>query len=266
MTRYIFLFDLGNTNIKLGVAHLHGEHADVASYTLPTEVCRTADEIGLRLLAVLKHAGIEPEQVADCAACSVVPWAEPALALACNKYLKSDIAYAHRDFPVPLENKYERPMEVGADRLMTAYAAYELFPAPAQIVVDFGTATTFDCVKGNAYMGGVIGPGIFSSLGALAKGTAKLPHLGLDEDAPDPGNGPIIGRSTKQSMRHGLVYGFASMTDGLVQRLKPLLGEDVHVAATGGPAALIGGYCSNIQRIVPDLLLEGLLLLYRRTK
>ena len=135
------------------------------------------------------------------------------------------------DLPIPLENRYERPNEVGADRLVGAFGARRLLPDVRSVVsVDYGTATNFDCVTGNAYLGGLICPGVMSSLGALATRTAQLPRIALTAHA----DVPIVGRSTVTSLNHGFLFGFASMTEGLYARLTKTFEGPVAFVATGG--------------------------------
>lgn len=146
---------------------------------------------------------------------------------------------------------------MGADRLMGAYAARMLRPEAKSIIcIDYGTATTFDCITGMDYLGGLICPGLFSSHNALANGTAKLPHITLDFDRSIP----LIGKSTVTSMNHGFVFGFAAMTDGLCQKLAEQLPAPLHIVATGGYAEDIAKLSNKINTIQQDLILEGLRL------
>ena len=170
---HALLIDIGNTSLKIGVAGIEGL---VASYTLPTDTQQSGDGLGLQLAYLLGHAGFGtpgtgPGNVAldGCVISSVVPGMNPLVAHACERFLELTPRFAHRDLPIPLENRYERPNEVGADRLVGAFGARRLLPDVRSVVsVDYGTATNFDCVTGNAYLGGLICPGVMSSLGALA--------------------------------------------------------------------------------------------------
>ena len=214
---HALLIDIGNTSLKIGVAGIEGL---VASYTLPTDTQQSGDGLGLQLAYLLGHAGFGtpgtgPGNVAldGCVISSVVPGMNPLVAHACERFLELTPRFAHRDLPIPLENRYERPNEVGADRLVGAFGARRLLPDVRSVVsVDYGTATNFDCVTGNAYLGGLICPGVMSSLGALATRTAQLPRIALTAHA----DVPIVGRSTVTSLNHGFLFGFASMTDGLL--------------------------------------------------
>lgn len=248
---HTLLFDVGNTNTKVGLAR-----SDVISetYTLPTMVESTADAWGLRLLQILALHGLGPRDVSAWIVASVVPPVSLLLRRACERFCNCPILFVPEDIPLPLENRYGQPSEVGADRLVGAFAARSMFSGRSLIVVDFGTATTFDCVKDNAYLGGLIFPGLYSSAAALSTKTAKLPSISLD-DAP---NTPRIGRSTTESLRHGLLFGFAAMVEGLCARLKSQLSPPVEVIVTGGPAKTLLPICTGIDHYCPDLLLQGL--------
>lgn len=264
MARWLLLCDIGNTSIKFGLQALQA--GAPLSYSLPTNPAETVDSLGLNLLALCRHAGVEPGAVLGCLACSVAPFVDPLLREACRKFFGCPVRFAHQDLPIPLENRYERPLEVGADRLVTAFAARSRTTAPAVICVDFGTATTFDCVAGQAYLGGLICPGVLSSASALASRTAKLPLITLELDSPQL----ELGKSTSQSLNQGLIFGFAAMTEGLCKRIKGVLGggdlppESIPVIATGGFAPRIAEVCDCFDEVNPGLLLEGLRLLYEK--
>ena len=256
MTQRVLFFDIGNTNTKIGVG---GEGGAIVSYVLPSNGRQTADEFGLSLLAVLRHCKLEPDALGGALASSVVPGMSQIARQACERFLGLRLLFAPEDVPLPLENRYARPHEVGADRLVGAYAARRLFPeAPSIISVDYGTATTFDCVEDNAYLGGVICPGVLSSVSALAAGTAKLPRISLEVEDKDP----TPGRSTATSLNHGFVFGFAAMTEGLIARLGKGMRGPVTAVGTGGFARSIATVTDCFHAVRPDLLLEGLRLLY----
>lgn len=252
----LLLFDIGNTCIKVGLADSRGV---MTSYNLRTDPAQTSDSLGLTLLELLRHAGAEPRFTA-CVASSVVPGFDPLLREAVQRYLGCPLWMVPQDMPIPLQNHYERPQEVGADRLVGAYEARRLHPGPESlIVVDFGTAVTFDCISGNAYLGGLIFPGPRTAISALARETAQLPRVNLDVDALEP----APGRSTSVSIQHGLVFGFACMVEGLTQRLKKGLPGDCLVLATGGFAPSIARISPDVfDAVLPSLLLEGLRRLY----
>ncbi len=251
------LVDAGNTNLKIGLADADGLFA---SYVLPTDKTATPDSLGLSLSCLARHAGIAPTAMASATISSVVPPMDPILTRACERYCNASPRFVPRDVPVPLENRYARPHEVGADRLVTAFAGRMAAETPVVIVVDFGTATTFDCVKGNAFLGGLICPGLFSSLRALSLDTAKLPHIALDA-----GHGGLsIGQSTAECLSQGFLHGFSAMVEGVGALLVKHLGEPATILATGGFAAKLAPLCPSFSKVRPDLLLEGLLLLSRQ--
>lgn len=256
----LLLCDIGNTSMKVGLADAKRV---ITSYSLPVRLNETSDSLGLSLLALLRHAGAEPGNLVACVASSVAPAMEPALKEAAARYLGCPMLFAPGDLPIPLENRYERPDEVGADRLVGAYAARKHYPdAASLIVVDFGTAATFDCVSGQAYLGGLIFPGPATAATALAAHTAKLPYVNLDMRACDP----APGRDTATSIRHGLVFGFVAVTEGLCGRLRRQLAAPVKIMATGGFAAAIARLSPIFDAVLPALLLDGLRRLYYEEK
>ena len=263
----LILLDVGNTNVKIGIARKGPcpQWSITASYALPTAPSGnldTSDSWGLKLLDICRVEGVTPGQVVDIVASSVVPPMNPILSRAAQRFFGLRVSYvpgaAPEGVPLPIENRYARPAEVGADRLVTAFAARQLLAARTFIAVDFGTATTFDCVQENAYLGGLICPGVLSSARALATGTAKLPHITLEIDE----SALRVGQSTSESLNQGLIHGFAAMVEGLHVRLAKALGEepaDVPLMATGGFAARVARVCPAIAEVREDLLLDGLL-------
>ena len=271
----VLLLDVGNTNVKVGLAQPgRGQLRTYALPTAPAGSLGTADSWGLKLLEICRVEGVDPGEIVDIVACSVVPPMNPVLTRAAARFFGQpgqSIRFVPEDIKLPIENRYARPQEVGADRLVTAYAARAACPAHTLIVVDFGTATTFDCVQGGAYLGGLICPGVLSSARALATGTAKLPHITLEIDQPE-GQAEAclhIGRSTAQSLNQGLIHGFAAMVEGLASRLARSLGvaeADVHLIATGGFAKAIASVCPAIDEVREDLLMEGLFLAWKSAR
>ena len=245
------LVDIGNTNIKFGLAEASGLGP---SFALPTDRSATPDSLGLALVTALSFHGCRPADVETAVVSSVVPPMTPVLARAVSRYLGVRLRVVPTDVPVPLKNLYGRPHEVGADRLVTAYAGRLAATSPSVIVVDFVTATNFDCVRDDAFLGGLICPGLMTSLSGLVSKTAKLPHVALD-----PGDGVLsIGRSTTDCINQGFVFGFADMVQGITSRLKAHLGGEVQVLATGGFAEKLAPICPVIRDVRPELLLEGL--------
>lgn len=256
MNTFALFFDIGNTNTKIGLGSAGGP---LTAYVMPTDERLTADKFGLTLLEILRHMGLAPGELSGAVASSVVPGMGQLVKTACSRFLGLTLLFAPEDLPVPLENRYARPHEVGADRLVGAYAARRLFPDAGSIIsVDFGTATTFDCVEDNAYLGGLICPGVLSSVSALAVGTAKLPRFSLEVTD----KAPVPGRSTSTSLNHGFVFGFASMTEGLTARLARDMKSPNVVVGTGGFAAALAEVTNCFTAVKPDLPLEGLRLLY----
>ncbi len=249
----ILLMDVGNTGIKIGLADAQSLGP---SFTLPTDMRETADSLGLKLRDICRFQGLAAQDVRAVVVSSVSPPLDPVIAEAAERYFGATARFVPGDLPLSIENRYERPHEVGADRLVTAFAARRLLDGERLVVVDFGTATTFDCIRGNAYLGGLICPGMMSSARALASTTAKLPQIDLRL-----AEGPLqIGQSTKASLNQGLIHGFASMAEGLVKRLSEVLGGEVQTVATGGLAPRIAAACAALDEVRPDLLLEGLRL------
>lgn len=263
MNRYpILAIDVGNTTIVLGLVtgpQTGGE--DMTIWSLPSDRLATADSLGLAVTGLLAIAGLAPTDLAAWVVCSVVPQVDAAIAAAAERYSRCRAYFAgtpEGGLPMSLENRYEKPGEVGADRLVGAFAATRLFPAPGHIVIDFGTATTFDCVAEGAYLGGLIFPGLTSSARAMAATTAKLPLASLEVDT----RALNIGRTTTDSLNMGLVFGFVAAAEGLVARLQPRLPADSRVVATGGLARKLAGFTAVFDHVRPNLLLDGLRLLY----
>ncbi len=255
-SRPVLLMDIGNTNTKVGIAI--GDEI-ISTYVLPTTLHETSDTFGFKIFALCRHIKIPINEISTWMISSVVPPLNEIVKEAGKKYSKCPVVFVPEDLPLPLENKYSNPSEVGSDRLVTAYAARNLFTTPGLIVIDFGTATTLECIQDNIYLGGLICPGMLSSLQALGQKTAKLPKISLEVGDQDM----HIGNSTVTSMVHGFVFGFASMVDGLCEKLKNFLSGDITVVATGGFAKKIMPVCKSIQQIRPDLLLKGLLMAWK---
>jgi type III pantothenate kinase len=252
----VLLFDVGNTNIKLCLAD---ESGIGRTYSLPSTNRETADSLGLAISGICAREGVAEGDVRAWVLSSVVPPLNGLLKAACAGYFTCPALFVPGDIALPLENRYARPQEVGADRLLGGFAARMRFADQTLIVVDFGTATTFDCVQGNAYLGGLICPGVLSSVTALGTQTAKLPQISLEQDSDELD----IGTSTRQSLNHGVLFGFASMLEGLTARLKKRLGDPhARVVATGGFAPHLAAITGCIDDLAPDLLMQGLAAAY----
>lgn len=251
MEALVLLADVGNTTVKFrvaGKAGLFGVHTHAAPTHEPQTWLAAAR-------SALAEAGLPGHGPARLVAASVVP-ARDAHLRSVARALGFTCELVPDDLPLNIENRYARPSEVGADRLTVAFAARRTCDAERIIVLDFGTATTFDCVQGGAYLGGLICPGVRSSIRSFTEDTAKLPRPSLEVDP----TGLRIGVSTMDSLNQGVVYGFAAMVEGLVARLAGPLGGPARVLATGGYAEIIAPVCPAIHEVRRDLVLEGLRL------
>lgn len=247
----ILLADVGNTTCKLGLAD---EKGLLARVVLPTDSRMTSDSLGFQICAFLQRIPLSGRTIEAWVISSVVPHLNPIFRQAADIYGHCPVRFVPEDIPLPLENRYANPREVGADRLVTAYAARRLFSEPSLIIIDFGTATTLDAVQDNAYLGGLIFPGVLTSLRALGTQTAKLPYIHL-EDAPPSLD---FATDTRTSLHHGITFGFAAMIEGMSARMKRLLPEPTRVITTGGLGGLIAPLTDAIDSIRPDLLFDGL--------
>lgn len=252
----LLVIDVGNTNTVLGV---YRKQDLLHCWRLTTARDRTADEWGI-LIRTLFHLGdISNGTVTAIVVSSVVPPARPALEEVALRYFGVQAFFIEATMDLGMPVLYSPPGDVGADRIVNAIAAYEEFGGPA-IVVDFGTATTFDAISlEGEYMGGVITPGIGISSEALFLRAARLPRIEIRK--PEK----VIGDSTVASMQSGLYWGYAGLVDGVLRRMKEEL-ENPHVVATGGLAELIFPACEEIDSVEKNLTLEGMRLIYERLK
>ncbi len=248
--------DIGNTSIKFGFVQ---DEKILESFTLPSAVnLHTIDSIALQLITMLQCSGFTRDDVEDFYVSSVVPSYDNQFKEMGKKFFNCEVYVVGKDIIVPLENCYDNPKEVGADRLVGAYAARVLNPEMESIIsIDYGTATTFDCVEGNKYLGGLICPGVLSSHAALSEKAAKLPRIALEVEE----GGAQIGKNTALSISHGFVYGFSAMTEGLLKNLSGVFPQKPYVVATGGFASDIAKHVSSINTVEPNLILIGLALL-----
>jgi type III pantothenate kinase len=255
MNSFVLLADVGNTNTKYGISD--GERI-LSTFALPTDPRATEDSLGLAYLQLCACAGVDPVAARAWVVSSVVPPLDQLVRKAGERFGRCPVLFVPRDLPLPLENRYAKPEEVGADRLVTAFAGRGLTRTRSLIVIDFGTATTFDCVQDNAYLGGLICPGLLSSMRSLGTQTAKLPQISLESADREL----HIGRSTADSLRQGLLFGFSAMVDGLCERLGAILEGETTVLATGGLANVLRPLCRCLDAVHPDLLLSGLAKAY----
>ncbi|MHB1127651.1 MAG: type III pantothenate kinase [Bacillota bacterium] len=251
----LLIIDVGNTNIVWGV--YKGEIL-IAHWRISTDRQRTADELGMIIRNLFQYHGLEMKEVKAVAISSVVPALMFMLEELSRKYFKVDPLVVGPGIKTGMPIKYDNPREVGADRIVNGVAAYEKYGGPI-IVVDFGTATTFDAISGKGeYLGGAIAPGIGISMEALFEKAAKLPRVELAKPST------VIGKNTVASMQSGIIFGFIGQIDGIVTRMKAELGSSSAVVATGGLAELFSHDSQTIDTVDPLLTLEGLRYIYLR--
>jgi type III pantothenate kinase len=258
----LLALDVGNTQVTLGVFPFdQGRPVRSPSqvWRMATRRDSTADEYGTQILDFFHYAGLEASQVQGVALASVVPPLDAVFRDVARAYFKRPALVIGPGVKTGVNILYENPTEVGADRIVNAAAAFERVKGSC-IVVDFGTATTFDCVsRKGEYLGGAIAPGPLMAAQSLAEKTAKLPWLGA---LRPPKN--AVGRTTVDSMCSGLFYGYVGLTDELLRRLKKEMGGTPDVLATGGWAALLAPSVKAIKKVVPELTLEGLRIVWER--
>ena len=244
----LLAIDVGNTNAVFAV--FAGDKL-LDSWRLHTENTRSADEYAAFLQQVFDLADLKFSDIKDVLIGSVVPEVNFHMRGLCEKYLKTEPIFITKD-NVPITLNVDRPEDVGADRLVNALAVKTHYNSPA-IVIDFGTATTFDVVDADgAYAGGVIAPGIDLSINALHQAASKLPKVSVQK----PDN--IIGKSTVQAMRSGIYFGYKGLIEGVVGQIQDELGGKVLVLATGGLASLFAEDSTVIDQVDADLTLKGL--------
>ncbi len=254
----ILVFDVGNTNIVMGV---YKEKKLLDFWRLSTDVNKTSDEYGVYINQLFRYQGFEFTDVKAVVISSVVPSIMYTLEHMTKKYFKTEPLIIGPGIKTGMNIKYDNPKEVGADRIVNAVAAYELYGGPL-IIVDFGTATTYCAISKNGeYLGGVISPGIRISAEALYQRTAKLPRVELIK--PET----VICKNTINSMQSGLIYGYVGQVDYIVGRMKKELGPDnITVVATGGLSKLIAAESETIDVVNGLLTLEGLRIIYERNR
>ncbi|MGH9359357.1 MAG: type III pantothenate kinase [Terriglobia bacterium] len=251
----LLVIDVGNTNTVFGIycgRELRGP------WRLSTSRAQTADEYGILIRNLLALDGMRPDAVRHMMVASVVPPLNSVLAEMAAKYFKLDPVFLGPGTRTGMAIHYDNPQEVGADRIANGVAAYEKYGGPC-VIVDFGTAVTFDVVSADGeYMGGVIAPGIAVSAEGLFQRAARLPRVEIRE--PDT----LIGTNTVGSMQSGLFYGAVGMVDGILDRLSAALGKETKVVATGGQASLVASASRYKLPVDSSLTLEGLRIIHER--
>jgi type III pantothenate kinase len=254
----LLAIDVGNTHITVGL--FQGKILK-QTWRLNTYRHYTADELGIHFLNLLAAKKVDVTRLNGVCIASVVPSLDAPLREMSRTYLRQTPMVVSSQTRLSIKNLYKNPEEVGADRLVNAVAVHALY-RKAAIVVDFGTATTLDCVTANGeYLGGAICPGMELAGEWLATHTAKLPRVTF-QSAPSK----AIGKTTKESLQSGLFWGYISLVEGLLHRLTNEMGGHPMVIVTGGLSSVIGPHMKDVSKIAPDLTLEGLRIIWEQHK
>jgi type III pantothenate kinase len=257
----LLAIDIGNTNVTIGTFDYAGGVGRLTEHwRLSTHREETSDELGVTLRALFDQAGIDPQRVEDVIISSVVPPTLPIWERVATKLFDREPLIVGPGIKTGMPVRYENPREVGADRIVNSVAAFEMMGGPV-IAVDFGTATTFDCVSDKGeYLGGAIFPGVVVAMEALFSRAAMLHRVELARPKS------VIGKTTTQSIQSGMLFGYAGMVDAMVTRIRGELGADARVIATGGLAGRIASESTTIERVEPFLTLEGLRMLFEKNR
>ncbi len=248
--------DIGNTHTVIGL--FKGVEL-LRTWRIRTRKDATEDELWALLSQLIREENLIGERIEDIVICCVVPpLVDPWTRLSVAHFGHEPLVINSRT-PLDIKIKYERPYELGADRIANAMAAFRRYKK-AVIVVDYGTAITFDCISTHGeYLGGAIAPGIQLSAEALFKGTSRLPRVDLSREP-----GAVIAQDTASAIQVGLLYGFSGLTDRIVRALAEQFDDRPEVIATGGLSSVIVPYCETVKKIIPNLTLEGIAEIYKQ--
>ena len=254
----LFCMDIGNTNIVLGLVE---KDKVLRNWRIRTEKEITADELAILVNNLFQASDVSLGDVKDMIISCVVPPLLSTIEEFAHKYFHLKPLIVGPGIRTGMPIRYDNPKEVGADRIVNAVAAYEKYKT-AMVIVDFGTATTFDYVSGDgAYMGGAIAPGVLISCEALFQKASKLPRVEIFARPKS-----VIAKDTISSMNVGIIYGYAGLVDGIVKRMRKESGENITVVATGGLAPIICEVSETIDHVEEFLTLEGLMIIFNRNK
>jgi type III pantothenate kinase len=255
----LLCINANNTNVKFAV---YDGEKPVGDWRLKTEAGRTSDQYIVWLDQLMRMAGLELKQITGAIIASVVPASVFHLTMLCEQHLKTKpLVVGDPAVKLGITVKMDIPVStVGADRLANAVGGHITYKKPL-IIVDFGTATTFDVADGEGnYLGGAISPGINLSVEILHSATAMLPRIAVERPAR------VIGKSTTEAMQSGIFWGYVGLVEGMVQRITKEFGADLAVVATGGLAPLFVGVTPLIHHLDPEITMRGLVEIYRRNK
>lgn len=253
----LLVIDVGNSNIVFGV---YDDRRLVRSWRLSTDRSRTSDEYAVLLHTLFAQAEISFSAVTGSIISSVVPQLTGVMAAISNVFFNLPALIVGDGIKTGMPILYDNPKEVGADRIVNAVAGFEKYKCPL-VIIDFGTATTFDYVNAKGeFCGGAIAPGIAISVEALFQRASKLPRIDIAKPAK------VIAKNTINSMQAGIFYGYVGLVDGIIERIRTESSEKFRVIATGGLAALIAPESKTIEVVDADLTLEGLRILFKRNR
>ncbi|MCH7707523.1 MAG: type III pantothenate kinase [Myxococcales bacterium] len=261
----LLVIDIGNTNVSIGVFDYRAqdgeERGELAQHwRISTHREQTSDEVAMTLTALFDQAERRTSDVSNIIISSVVPPLLPIWERVSTKLFDRSPMIVGPGIRTGMPVRYENPREVGADRIVNSVAAFEMFGGPV-IAVDFGTATTFDCVsRTGEYLGGVIFPGMHTAMEALFERASMLHRVEIARPKS------VIGKTTTGAIQSGLLYGYAGVVDSIAVRIRSELGEDARVIATGGLAHRVANETSIIERVEPFLTLEGLRIIFEKNR